>query len=628
MAVDERPSTDDASPRDEADELRHHAEQILDESTDSLQPPAELAATVHELRVHQIELEMQNEELRRAQLELDEQREKYRELFDLAPVGYLTLSDKGIVIQANLTAAHLLGVERQRLVEQPFSAFVHAQDRDGFYLHERTLRKTGRPGCCELRLRRSDPGSGTDSSIFWTRIESRPQSAEDGVTPSTWMVFTDISGTKRAEEQLTYVMKAVQSASDAIGVSDARGHHIFQNEALSELFEFETAEELEAAGGGPSRVRDQAVAAEMFDRIQSGQSWAGELEMVTKSGRVFPAYERADAITDEKGRVVGLVGIITDITERKLVESERNRERALLAQAEAIGRVGSWRTGTNDLGGEWSDQAVLILGLDPTSGADEPFAVLESVVVLDDRHVFHNWVRAVTTSGEARMSDFRILRPDGEVRWVSVRGSQEQIVGGGVIVSGVVQDVTERKRSEEARVGRLEQVANLDRLTGLHNLRGFDLVAQQAIAQAQRSGQGVGLIFCDMDGLKSINDAFGHAQGDRALRDATSILKFTLRNADAIARIGGDEFIVLAVGGDSESVANLRERLQEGFEFFNSTNERPYQLSMSAGTAWRGPGLSCQLQELKAAADAEMYAEKARRGRVHSVETSPVEERR
>jgi diguanylate cyclase (GGDEF)-like protein len=194
-----------------------------------------------------------------------------------------------------------------------------------------------------------------------------------------------------------------------------------------------------------------------------------------------------------------------------------------------------------------------------------------------------------------------------------------------VLVAGILHDVTDSKRDEQLRVETLEEVANVDRLTGLHNLRGFDLVAEQAIAQAQRAGQGIGLIFCDMDGLKSINDAFGHAQGDRALQDATSILKFTLRNADAIARIGGDEFVVLALGGDSQSVLSLNERLQEGFEFFNSTNERPYQLSMSAGTAWCEPGGPCSLEALKATADAEMYAEKARRGRPAKVAPSPAE---
>src|SRR5665647_3138331 len=139
-----------------ADELRRQAEERLDRLSAAASPvPEDIAAVVHELRVHQIELEMQNEELRRAQLELQASREKYIELFDLAPVGYLTLSDKSIVGDANFTAARLLGVERRQLVEKPFSAFIFAPDQDVYYRHHRMLEQTGEPQTCELRLRRA-----------------------------------------------------------------------------------------------------------------------------------------------------------------------------------------------------------------------------------------------------------------------------------------------------------------------------------------------------------------------------------------------------------------------------------------------------------------------------------------
>ena len=120
------------------------------------------------------------------------------------------------------------------------------------------------------------------------------------------------------EEQLFFIKKAVESSGDAIGISDAQGHHFYQNKALSDLFGYATAEELEAAGGGPAVVKDPEVAREMFEKIMSGKSWEGELEMVTKSGHVFPAHERADSIKNHDGEVIGLIGIITDITERKV----------------------------------------------------------------------------------------------------------------------------------------------------------------------------------------------------------------------------------------------------------------------------------------------------------------------
>jgi PAS domain S-box-containing protein len=180
--------------------LRRQAEERLDGLSPAAATPAprDFAAVVHELRVHQIELEMQNEELRRAQLELEEQRAKYFELFDLAPVGYITLDAKSIVDNANITAAQLLGVERQLLVGQPFSAFVFAPNRDVYYLHDRMLRQTGEPQTCELRLR--GVGDDPESAFFWAHLEGRPQ--RDGETLSSWVTFTDATRQKKAEAEI------------------------------------------------------------------------------------------------------------------------------------------------------------------------------------------------------------------------------------------------------------------------------------------------------------------------------------------------------------------------------------------------------------------------------------------
>ena len=188
------------------DELRQQAEDRLDGLTAaSTSPlPEVVAAVVHELRVHQIELEMQNEELRRAQLELDAQREKYFELFDLAPVGYVTTDERGLVADANLTAAQMLGVERQLLVGQPFSAFVLAADRGVYYDCKKALENTAEPQTCELRLNRfgdEDDASGPRRH-FWARLEWRLQRVLQGETSLGWVTFTDIDELKQAENAL------------------------------------------------------------------------------------------------------------------------------------------------------------------------------------------------------------------------------------------------------------------------------------------------------------------------------------------------------------------------------------------------------------------------------------------
>ncbi len=118
--------------------------------------PDALAQTLYELRVHQIELEMQNEELRQFQLDLDASRERFFDFYDMAPLGYCTVNDKGTVIEANLTTAKLLGVPRDRLIKQPFTRFIEPADQDVFYLMRKQLLQTKAVQTCELRLRQNE----------------------------------------------------------------------------------------------------------------------------------------------------------------------------------------------------------------------------------------------------------------------------------------------------------------------------------------------------------------------------------------------------------------------------------------------------------------------------------------
>ena len=338
------------------------------------------------------------------------------------------------------------------------------------------------------------------------------------------------------------------------------------------------------------------------------------VDVQAKDGTLTPVETRVTP--GVWGGKPALFGVSRDVTDRKHAENELRRERALLAQAEPIGRIGSWRVPLAGGQSEWSGQAASILGLDPDSLGTGSLESLLAVVHPSDRDAYQKWAVEASASKSPCRFEFRVTRPDGALRCVCAHGALEASDDGvPIAVAGILHDVSDRKEDEEARVYDLEEAANVDRLTGLHNLRGFDLLNAQVLAQTQRASLGVGLIFCDMDGLKEINDSFGHAQGDRALQDVASILKFTLRSADAIARIGGDEFIVLTVGGDSDSVVHLNERLQEGFDFFNATNERPYHIEVSSGTSWCEPGADCRLEELKSVADRAMYEEKLRRGR-------------
>ncbi|MBN1652532.1 MAG: response regulator [Deltaproteobacteria bacterium] len=156
--------------------------------------PDSVREMLHELRVHQIELELQNEELRRAQEELDAARTRYFDLYDMAPIGYVTLSEQGLILEANLTLAGLLGVDRGALVRQPLTRFILKEDQDSYYFHRRKLLETGERRLCELRMATKD---GTE---FWARLEANAARDVKGVSISRLMI-SDITESKRAETE-------------------------------------------------------------------------------------------------------------------------------------------------------------------------------------------------------------------------------------------------------------------------------------------------------------------------------------------------------------------------------------------------------------------------------------------
>jgi PAS domain S-box-containing protein len=149
--------------------LRRQAEEIVRKkgtlSTENLGALSleEIRQTFHELQVHQIELEMQNEELRSSQEELDAARARYFDLYDLAPVGYFTLSEDGLILEANFTAAIQLGSTRNALVKQPITRFIRKEDQDVYYLRRRQLFETGEPQTFELQMVKKD------GAPFWVR---------------------------------------------------------------------------------------------------------------------------------------------------------------------------------------------------------------------------------------------------------------------------------------------------------------------------------------------------------------------------------------------------------------------------------------------------------------------------
>lgn len=160
----------------------------------------------------------------------------------------------------------------------------------------------------------------------------------------------------------------------------------------------------------------------------------------------------------------------------------------------------------------------------------------------------------------------------------------------------------------------LRNLATIDELTGLYNRRGFMSLAKQLLKLAQRTEKGAFLLFADLDGMKQINDSFGHQEGDRALIKTAEILRGTFRSADVMARLGGDEFAVLAIAHSDETPKIMTARLQQRLRDYNGAKEdRGYTLSLSVGVTHFNGRAGLSLEEMMAQADEALYEHKRSR---------------
>ena len=209
--------TETVPQRDPA--LRQRAEDFMESTTPTSSADARDLATLpeqlllHEVQVHQIELEMQNEELLRAHIQLDAAKARYFDLYDLAPIGYCTLNNHGVVLEANLAAATLLGVHRSALALKPLRRFIARTSQDAYYLCMNAISATGLTQDCELEVstQNTDPKADPKAQVTWVQMRMSAVEASDGTT-ALRVVFHDITERKRLAAEAQARNAELQSA--------------------------------------------------------------------------------------------------------------------------------------------------------------------------------------------------------------------------------------------------------------------------------------------------------------------------------------------------------------------------------------------------------------------------------
>jgi len=316
-------------------ELRRKAEDALETAAtpdDRASPlPGDIQALVHDLRVHQIELELQNEALREAQAELEAAEERFRELYDQAPVGYCTVDEGGLVLEANLTVATLLGVFRGTLIGQRVQAFIPQPDKDAYHRFSAALFETRSPRSIDLRMVRAD---GERRVV---RVDAVVK-ALDGA-PVCLATLSDITGREDAErvrQSEEQFRKLFLSAKDALAFGSPGGAVDRVNGAFAAMHGY-TIEELERMNVTrlfpPSKL---AAFSSMVTSVLAGQTHTYETEHLHKSGRLVPvevSVSKADF-----GDGPRFLAVYRDLTDRKrAAEVEAQLQQA--QKLESVGRL-------------------------------------------------------------------------------------------------------------------------------------------------------------------------------------------------------------------------------------------------------------------------------------------------
>lgn len=449
-----------------------------------------------------------------------------------------------------------------------------------------------------------------DGSFRW--FETKYKLVQGMSDAGIQLTSRDITDRKRAEDALRQQTERLESVlasmGDGVVVVDEHREFVLVNPEASRFIRQKPGESIANDWAEQHRAFEiDGVTPFSPDQGPLTRALQGEildgLELILHDNAGAPHAFSVNARPIQGGG--GCVAVYREITEqrraqRDIVESEQRLR--ILSEASFEG-VAITKAGvivdTNAVFASW-------FGRPPEDLIGEPGL---SLFAPEDRAL----VRQM--SGESgRLYEAHLLRPDGSRLPVEVRGRDANFRGTTVRIA-VIRDITEKKRREGQLRSQAESLKDLslrDELSGLLNRRGFVEHANQQLRSAVRNKRPSCVFFIDLDGMKAINDSFGHEVGDRALIAATEALRSVFRDSDIASRLGGDEFAVLAQDCGATDVQAVRQRLRARAVEFNRDTSEKFRLSMSVGAAVFDPktGSAADLERLMELADKDMYEDK------------------
>ncbi len=401
------------SSGEKLNKLRKDAEDTIRELGTQQNISDELSINIkkllHELQVHQLELEMQNDELRRVQDLLELEKDRYSSLFEYAPVGYILMEKDGLILEANQTFCSFMDGSKSEVVNRNLHNFIKNESQDTFYFHLMKLIESGKTASCVVHLRHPS------NSSLWMKIESiifySPNNTQYVIQSS----LSDVSDIKNNEEQLLRLSAAFEQSANSIIITDTSGNIQYANPRFYLTSGYSAKEVI---GENPRIVKHENSEIDykqMWETISSGQTWKGEFLNRNKFGKVYWELATITPVKNTEGKIINYLGIKEDITQRKLAEKDLQMAKDFYLSLLEDFPVMVWQCDEEGHFNFFNKTFTSFTGVNIKSSENETYV---SQILYKDREIFMDAFQKHLKDKTPFVVEYRLKDKYGNYRWV------------------------------------------------------------------------------------------------------------------------------------------------------------------------------------------------------------------